>query len=252
MSDFVFNGISASSMGLHIERYPAIPKPRRRMETISVPGRSGDLHIDDGSWEDITIRYDCWFKATPDLDDLTYLAHIIAEWLHTAPASSRLEETYNPEHFWLATFVGPMNIENIFGRYGRCAIEFRCSPCAYLVAGTRRVDYTSKDVVVPIVNPTKYAAKPLVEVTTNGKMGGTIRIDSYELQLLFGQLTQPLRIYIDCDILEAWYIEDGQEISCNSVVDSPDWPVIEPGLHYVSWAGLGIDSVSITPRWWRL
>ena len=47
MSDFIFNGVSAESMGLRIERYPIIRKPRKRITPVTIAGRNGNLHISD-------------------------------------------------------------------------------------------------------------------------------------------------------------------------------------------------------------
>ena len=250
MSDFTFNGVSAASLGLCIERYPTIEKPRKRLVSYTIPGRNGVLTQWDGSYEPVTVRYECWFRKLNKITDIPATAHKIADWLYDAPVGARLEDTYDAGYFRTATFTGGLDIENLLNRYGRCVLEFQCSPESWVVGS---------DILrtIPINggfanNPTEYPCKPLFRVETTGAMGGTSKWGDNELALLFGQLDRPLTIYIDCDILEAWYVEDGVAVSCNQAVSSTEWPVLAPGLTPVSWAGLGISSVSIAPRSWKL
>lgn len=250
MSDFIFNGVSAQSLGLQVERYPKIIKPKKRVTRYTIPGRNGELTHWDGSYEDVIIQYECWFKPINKQKDLTETAHLIADWLYTAPAGARLEDTYDAGYFRKATFVGPVQIENLLNRHGRCVLEFRCSPQAFVVGSDelRAIPFSGG----LISNLTQYDARPLFAISSNGSFGGTVSYGEYALQLLYGQLNFPTTIYVDCDILEAWYVEDGEAISCNNVVDSPNWPIIPPGVFTISWAGVGIDGVSVATRCWKL
>ena len=40
---FVFNGVDSRAMGVHLIKYPPIVRPKERVKTVVVPGRSGDL-----------------------------------------------------------------------------------------------------------------------------------------------------------------------------------------------------------------
>lgn len=250
MSDFTFNGVSAESLGLRIERYPGIPKPRKRMKTYTIPGRNGTLTQWDGSYENVTIRYECWFSARTKLDTIPSLSKEIADWLLMAPGAARLEDTYDPAYFRLASFSGAVDIENILNRYGRVTLEFDCAPQMFLKSGERRREAPAFGDLL-LNNPTHYAAAPIFEISTNGNLGGVVRVDDYDLNLLFGKVP-PRTIFVDCDLREAWYVENGEVISCNQVVSSPNFPRLDPGIHVVTWSGVGIDSVAVIPRWWCL
>ena len=106
MSDFTFNGISAASLGLGIERYPGIPMPRKKITALSIPGRSGELHIDEGGLENVVVRYEVWWK-NPKIDNFNTSVHArkVTRWLYGAPVGARLEDTYNPGVFRTATFL---------------------------------------------------------------------------------------------------------------------------------------------------
>ena len=42
---FIFNGKDSRDFEVYIEEYPPIVRPKERIETITVPGRSGTLHM---------------------------------------------------------------------------------------------------------------------------------------------------------------------------------------------------------------
>lgn len=244
MSDFTFNGISASSMGLRIERFPVMPKPRKRMTAISIPGRSGDLHQWDGSYEDIVIRYQCWYKSKPASDQ----AHKTAEWLYAAPAGARLEDTYDAQVYREATFIGPMDVENVLDRHGRLVIEFKCAPQAYLkLLENGWLMYAPGGAVE---NTTPFETRPLLSVT--GRVSGTVTIGDNSITILFNSSTSDRTIWVDCDTLESWSLdESGAEVSTNNLIFSSKFPTIQPGRNEIRMTG-GVKSVTVWPRMFTL
>lgn len=55
MYDINYNGTAASSYGLKVTTRPNIPVPAPDIELVSIPGRSGTLAIDYGTFGDIEI-----------------------------------------------------------------------------------------------------------------------------------------------------------------------------------------------------
>lgn len=233
-------------MGLRIERYPVISKPRRRMEVISVPGRSGDLHIDDGSWEDIIIRYECWFKNKSAAWSTTRTAHEIAQWLYSAPVGARLEDSYDTQVYRSATFQGGVDIENILNRYGRLVLEFRCDPRAFLKSAETALTFTSTGGVVN--NPTPFATKPLVRIV--GSISGLLKIgDSSMLVRFQGMDVQEL--WVDCQEQEAWQVADGVETPCNAWIDGQEFLEVAPGGNKIEFPN-SFDEVQVWTRAYTL
>lgn len=231
-------------MGLTVERYPGLYIPRKAIVTHKIPGRSGNLSQWDGSYEDYTVPYQCWFKSDPTGAQLRK----VAAWLAGAPAGPRLEDSYDPDVYRLATYEGGADVENIRNRYGRFDVVFRVDPRKFLKSGDNVPNFTGSGI---LNNPTKNDAKPLIEIDTNGSLGGVIRINDYSVNLFFNGLPATT-VYIDTDIREAWYLVDGTQVSCNQVIESPNWPRITPGRNDISIAGVGIDAVRIYPRWWQV
>lgn len=242
MSDFIFNGVSAANMGLRIERYPDIPKPRKRMTEHTVAGRNGVLHQSDGTLEPVTLRYEVWWKNQNSNFSTARSAHEIAQWLYTAPAGARLEDTYDDAVYRLATFQGPVNIENILGRFGRLTLEFVCQPECYLKSAEISLTFTGSGL---LNNPTPFATKPLIRVT--GSVSGVVAIGSKSMTVLFQGYSDERTLWCDCENQEAWEEIDGVEVSRNEWITSGDFPTIEPGRNDVRITG-GITSVTIWTR----
>ena len=47
---FIFNGINSKDLGIVIKEMPPITKSEKNIESISVTGRNGNLHIDNGTY----------------------------------------------------------------------------------------------------------------------------------------------------------------------------------------------------------
>lgn len=248
MSDFIFNGISAASLGLGIERYPAIPMPRKKITALSIPGRSGELHIDEGGLENVIVRYEVWWK-NPKIDNFNTSVHArkVTQWLYGAPVGARLEDTYNPGVFRTATFLGGVDIEDIMGRFGRVVLEFSCSPQKWLKgfheAGVTYT-YNGLDIAGLLTNPTAYPTKPLIQII--GSIGGRLSIGDSGMTLRFPGLDKH-EFWIDCEEMECWEVVDGQEVSSNAWIDSLDFIQIMPGVNEVKFPN-SFESVTIWTR----
>lgn len=240
MGNFIFNGVSAADMGLVVERIPRQYSPKKRITTYSIPGGE-DLTHWDGTWENYTQSYACWFKA----GSVGLQARKIKQWLHAAPAKSRLEDSYDDAVYHLATYAGGTDIENVHERFGRFVVSFDCYAKAYLKTGEIALNITSSGL---INNPTPFESRPLIELT--GSVSGLLTIGDRSITVRFpGMETQTMRI--DCAIQEAWDITDDSEISRNEWLTFTELPVIVPGSNKITITG-GIDSVRVRPRWYTV
>lgn len=242
MSDLIFGNHGAAEFHLTIEKYPSMKIPRRRITPISVPGRNGVLHIDEGTFESYIQPYECYFhdlaKSSPKV------AHEIKTWLLSGEVCRRLEDTYDPECFRIATYKGPADIENTLNQYGRCRIEFDVQPEAYLKSGEKSVSFSSPDT---ITNPTGFDSKPLINVYGTGL--GRLDINGYTAEFV-----KPINqvVTLDCEIMDAYrQMGEGAPEDKNSAVKIPIFPTLQPGVNNISWSG-DISKIEIIPRWWTI
>ncbi len=233
---FIFNGRGTMEYGMAVEKRPNQNAPKRRRTTVKIPGRYGDLHFDEECLENQTLQYDVWFRdklPTPEQ------AHAVKAWLLAPKGYSRLEDKYDPGHFHLASFAGPMDIADILGRYGRCKIKFDCDPRAFRKDGEFPIELEND---TTLCSPTAFEATPMIYVYGNG--AGWVRVGDITVEIL--EMTTGM--VLDCENLNAYALGDlGQ--SLNGHIKAPLFPVIAPGDNLVTFGG-GVERIEIVPRWW--
>lgn len=246
MGNFIFHGVSAADMGLVVDRYPDQYAPRKNINTIAIPGRQEPLHQWDGSYAPFVQRYVCWFKETP----VAGATHRIKQWLLSAPAGARLEDTYDAEVFRHATYIGGTDIENIRDRFGRVTLEFECAAPAYLKSGEMPIRIPANTPTI-VRNDTPFPAYPLLVVHGTGKLGCVVVVGGHEIDILWNS-THP--IYFDCALYEAWEMVDGVERPVNSSIKTTihSFPQLAPGDNLVEARGVGVDHIELVPRTWTL
>lgn len=237
INGFMYAGKCSIDFGLLVEHYPAQKAPERKRTTVSIPGRNGDLHYDEGAYENYTQSYECGFycRRTPEH------AHAIKEWLLSSGAYQRLEDVYDPGHFRLASYAGPMDIENKLNKIGKCTISFDCKPQTFLCSGEAAITYTSPG---QLYNA-NMTALPLITVYGSGD--GTVAVGDRVVRII-GQTDT---IILDCDMQNAYNEANGIVLNRNSYISATDFPRLLPGDNVIGWSG-GVTKLEIVPRWWTL
>ena len=228
-----FNGKSGDDFNLVVERYPSVIVPSRKNEKISVPGRNGDVLIQQDAFENVIQRYEIYISA--EKEKLTPIAHKISEWL-CVKGYKRLEDSYFLDTFRLAAFNGGIEIENVLNRFGRATIEFDCKPQRWYKFGDQFFDVTKGQTVF---NPSPFTAKPLI--VTSGSGAGTLTINNNTLEML-----DTNNMTIDCDTMQIY--RNG--VSKASTI-SGDFFELPEGESEITWTG-GITGISLKPRWWTI
>ena len=244
-SYFSFGGQRSYDFGLRIESAPTLSKPKRKVELISIPGRNGNLRVDQGGFENVSVTYKCSFRG-----DATKASEIV-EWLYAAGAGyAILRDSYFPGVFRLGAFDGPIDIVSPLNRAGRCNITFDCRPEVWLDSGNNPMQFSPTASVrvfeADIFNPTLFDARPLIRVLGNGSASININDRAFSISSI------PDDIYIDCDMRNAY--RDG--IGYNDLIITPtDFPILNPGHNRLVVAGvttMTVTRLEITPRWWRI
>ena len=228
-----FNGKSGDDFHLVVQRYPDVILPVRKNEKVSVPGRNGDILIQQDAFENVSQRYEIYISA--EQTRLTPITHKVAEWL-CVKGYHRLEDSYFLDTFRLAAFNGGLEIENILNRFGRATIEFDCKPQRFYKFGDFFIDVDDGD---KLKNPSPFTAKPILQVSGSGT--ATITINDKTLEL-----TDCDNLTIDCELMQAY--RNG--ISMNGTV-SGDFFDLPQGESEIYWTG-GITGIQLKPRWFTI
>lgn len=239
MNYFTFNGINSLSMDIVVSEKSSYNSPQRDVTKQKIPGRNGDLIIDNGSFNNIEISYTCSIVCKR----VEFLKKIdaVKEWL-CADAGNYLilSDSYSPDCFRYAAYVNPIVITEAFG-VGDFTISFDCKPLRHLFSGLTPVKLTSSGT---LTNPSKISSLPQIKITGNGNISLTISGVSYVLKNVSEY------IVLDSELESAFKAslgEGGSELQNNKMYSYP-FPMLKPGQNSVSWSG-SVTSVEIIPRW---
>ena len=232
---FTFNGENSTDYGIGISGSGTYNKPPRRVEKMSIPGRNGDLFLEDGSYDNLEYTYPAYI-----VEGLPAKIDELAAFLLSTKGYQRLEDTYHPDHFRMGVYSSGIDVATgTLNDYGRFDIAFDVKPQKYLKSGEQTRTLNGNGT---IINPTKFESKPLLRVYGTGVLG--INSDSITITEA-DEYTD-----IDCDAEEAYKDDYASNKNGNIVLSGTNFPVLKPGTNSVSLDG--ITRVIITPRWWTL
>ena len=237
MGVIFFNGVSSEELGIVVEHPPNYEIAKRRYETIQVPGRNSDIIIDKNCFDNVDRTYA--IAIGQEGGDFTVFASRMADWLSSGSGYCRLEDTYEPDYYKMAVMSDPGEVINILQQAGRTTVTFNRRPERFLKMGEHYVTVNNGSV---LTNPTKYTAKPIIEVSGSGRGSITVGRRTIEIKNIKDPIT------IDSELQEAY--SDG--VNQNSNIIAPDGlPILEAGENVISYSG-GITNVIISPRWWTI
>lgn len=172
-----FDGESSRDYGLYITGAGVYNAPEREVEMVTIPGRNGAFALDRGRFENITITYPAGLYAdTPE-----EFADAISEarnWLASKRGYVRLSDDYNPDEYRMAVYKSGLDVKAETLRAGEFDLEFEAMPQRWLTSGEESQAVASGGT---ITNPTRFAARPLLEVNGYGAIeinGETVSINA--------------------------------------------------------------------------
>lgn len=233
---FTFNSTNSLAYGIYITGEPVYNAPARSVEKITIPGRNGDLLMDQGRFENIEVKYPAGTFAETQADFADALA-AIRDFLGALHGYHKLTDDYNPEEYRMASFKSGLNVAPVpFQRAGEFDLIFDCKPQRFLTSGEQVTTMTTSGT---INNPTPYEARPLLVVTGIGNL----TVNGVQIAISKSPTT------IDCEAMEAY---NGTTSRNGDIVLTPnEFPVLSGGSNTIT-LGAGITKLEITPRWWRI
>ncbi len=160
-----FGGVNSADYGIYIGGEGTFNAPERDVEVVSVPGRNGNLIIDNGRFQNIEVKYSA-INQEPDL--ATFAANLEA--FRNAIASQkgyqRLTDTFHPDEYRMATFRSGLEINPIeYNTASEFEIVFDCKPQRFLTSGETSEEITNGGT---ITNPTAFESSPFLEIEGYG------------------------------------------------------------------------------------
>lgn len=234
MGVIIFNNKSSADCRIQVAHPPGYAYPERDYTITHIPGRNGDIIQDNGCYKNVERTYEVSFDV-PNEDFATY-ANAVSDWLHSTTGYARLEDSYEPNYYRMATYQESNIFENLYNQAGTATIVFECKPQRFLKTGDNTITIQNS---LTVLNPTGFEAYPLFKVTgTSGVL--TVNGNSITFSSIDGF------VMLDCELQDAYK----ENINKNSTI-SGTFPVLKTGSNTISWTG-DISSVTMKPRWWTI
>lgn len=230
---FMFDGKSSRDFSVWINGGGTFGSPERDVQTIKVPGRNGDLIMDNGRYHNLDVIYQAYIS-----EDFSQNFGAFKAWIESRRGYKRLADSYHPDHYRLARLKEPLQPSmGAFNRYGTFDIVFDCDPRKFLKDGEKQNVYTSS---ASLINPTQFEALPLLRVYGTG----TVTIGNISVTINSADEYTD----IDCEIQEAY--KGNQNCNENITLSEGEFPILTPGGNNISLSG--VTGIELTPRWWTI
>lgn len=134
---FILDGHSSLDWGMVVSGDNVYDAPARDVDRISVPGRNGDLIIDNGRWENVDVTYNDCLIDTDFPEKFADFRSQVAK----MRGYVRLEDSFNPDEYRMASLSKGIKVEKLGTRYhsGKFDLTFNCKPQRFLKSGERPI-----------------------------------------------------------------------------------------------------------------
>lgn len=232
--------IESSDYGVYVLSVNDSDMPARDYSAYSVPGRSRDIHYDNGRYLNIDRTYKCYVVDSSRGRASSVISRFIGQIMRLS-GYQRIESTLHPKHFKLGEFRGSTQPKYTAG--GDAAyfdLVFDCDARKYLKSGERSIALASG--TQTLINPETEPASPLLVITGTGY----IQIGSRRITVS----TNPGTMVIDCELGDAYSQALHENYNSRITLNMGEFPELESGTNSITVSGL--SSCKITPRWCKL
>ena len=133
----IFGGVDFAENGVWLSGSGTFSAPQRDVTMVSVPGRNGDLIIDNGKWNNITVTYPCFIRDNFDQNMAAFRSLMCSKLGY-----QKLEDSYHPDEYRLGAFS-----EGLFptmrqrNKGGEFDVVFNCKPQRFLKSGETPIQF---------------------------------------------------------------------------------------------------------------
>ena len=231
---FIYNDKSSEDFNIKIKTINNLSSPQRSIEKILVPGRNGELILDNGNFENFILTIECYLNCSSK--DKNVISKEIKRWLQSDFSYKKLILSNDTEFYYEAYCDTKLDFEYISSNFESFLISFSCKPYK---------KETNEDIITITESINIYnnymPSNPLIKVVGSGDV--IVSINNQEL-ILKGLEDE---IEIDSELMNAYKKINGDIVLLNNKMYS-DFPVLESGENQISFEG-NISKIEIIPRW---
>ena len=225
MYSFVWkNKDSYLDFGIVINQRPPTVRAEKNVQEPEVPGRDGDLTVDDGTYKPITLPFICTLLDTSNLDAVLF-------WLD---GYSDLILSWQNDRYYKAKMINRIDIVRSLEILGEFPLLFKAQPFGYAL---------NNDLITLLATPSTVTntatkdSKPVIKVYGTGMIDLIVNGSTIHLTNVVGYVT------IDSDLMDCY-----KDTLLKNNDMTGDFPELVVGENAVSWTGT-VTSVEITPNW---
>ena len=223
---FTFKGVDSREMGVIVTAMPETVRAERRIESITVAGRNGSLHTDEGVYESYDRTMECALKKRARLDEIT-------AWL---VGSGEMTFSTEPDKVYRVTIANKISIAQMMRVFQKFQAVMDTQPFKYSVnAAGDALELTAP---TTIRNSGTVYSEPIITVFGSGDVTLTINGADFPLYGVEESIT------IDSEMMEVFKGDTNQ----NGKYGGAKFPRFEVGKNEIRWTG-NVSKIKIQPRW---
>ena len=230
MGWFRFKNKDSRDFGILLSSVPQKTRPERRIEHITIPGRSGDLTQDEETYEPYTISLECSTRGSDRLDE-------IVEWLNGAGELVLFTE---PDKAYKASIYNKISIADMIYLYNSFLLQFRVQPFKYSVNAFNDIIEIPAGIPKTVIhNKGTVYSEPIITVYAKGSCMLSLNGTMMALKDIGGHIT------IDSEMMEVY--QDGENAN-SKFTTTGDFPIFEVGENHLTIMGT-VEKIVIEPKW---
>lgn len=222
---------SYDDFGILISKRPSIPSPKRRVNTINIPGRDSNLIFDEKTYDDITLTVECSVK---DKENLANKIDGIKAWLFET-GQGDLIFSFQDDRKYIAQVVNSIDFKQIYKYFSQFPIIFNCRPFKYAVENTMvNIIQTG----AKISNIGTIESEPIISVYGSGDIIFKINEQQISLKGISNKI-------IINSVIQDCYDDEGNNLNGKM---SGEFLKLKSGENIIEWSG-NVTKTEIIPNW---
>lgn len=230
---FTFNEKSSLDFNTFISGENTWNTPSKDIEVMAIPGRNGTLSISNNRYKNVNIAYKAFIA-----DHFEQNFGALKAYLMTQEGYGILEDSYHPDHYRRARYVGEISPEMTqLNRHGEFELTFDCDPRRFLKSASKLKEWANN---TSYLNNTLFRALPLIRAYGTG----SLTVGNISVTITSANVYTDL----DSELQEAY--KGATNCNANITLTDGKFPVIEPGNNLISYTGL--SKIEIRPNLWTI
>lgn len=228
-----YNGIRTDRLDIYVSSDDIYIAPKPHIDRFKIPGRNGDLATFDGTYDNASIKYQCWTYS--EFYSKNELYEILKNTYQKTIGFSKLIDSEDANYYKLAILSDKIEFSHKLHNVFVFDLEFEILPYKYQIIGDNEIAVTSN---TTIKNPQQYASNPTITVYGSGSVSFSVNETTYTVNNVTDYVT------LNSELLETYR----DTVSKNSDKVGYYYPIFNPGDNIIN-LGENVTELRIKPRW---